>query len=173
MQEFKAFPKLSRLSRPVIVTEKIDGTNAQVFIGDDGTILAGSRNRWVTVGDDNYGFAGWVAAHKEELLQLGPGHHFGEWWGRGIQRNYSLPEKRFSLFNVSRWSESHPACCGVVPVLAELDELDIHKLRAVMKQLMTEGSRAAPGFMDPEGIVAFHTHGNHTFKMTPDDKAKG
>lgn len=29
---FEAFPKISRLRRNVIVTEKIDGTNAQVFI---------------------------------------------------------------------------------------------------------------------------------------------
>jgi hypothetical protein len=33
--EFKAFPKISRFSREVVVTEKIDGTNGQIFIGKE------------------------------------------------------------------------------------------------------------------------------------------
>ena len=33
---FQDFPKMARLSRDIIVTEKIDGTNAQVYIGEDG-----------------------------------------------------------------------------------------------------------------------------------------
>jgi hypothetical protein len=115
--EFVPFPKMARLSREIIITEKLDGTNAQVFIGEDGLIRAGSRTRWITPEDDNYGFARWVHNHADELRGLGPGRHFGEWWGQGIQRNYSLTEKRFSLFNVSRWGEERPACCHVVPVL--------------------------------------------------------
>ena len=174
MQEFRGFPKLSRLSRPVVVTEKIDGTNAQIFIADDGaTIQAGSRNRWVTVGNDNYGFAQWVETNKEELLKLGPGHHFGEWWGHGIQRNYAQTKKRFSLFNTAKWGVERPACCDVVPVLAELPTLDIYAIRKVLAGLLEKGSVAAPGFMQPEGIVIYHTHGNHLFKMTEDDEAKG
>ena len=103
--EFTEFPKMARLSREVIVTEKIDGTNAQVCIGEDGSMLAGSRTRWITPQDDNHGFAAWVEAHREELLTLGPGRHFGEWWGSGIQRGYGLKEKRFSLFNARRWCQ--------------------------------------------------------------------
>ena len=30
--EFKPFPKMPRLNREVLLTEKIDGTNASVFI---------------------------------------------------------------------------------------------------------------------------------------------
>jgi hypothetical protein len=70
--EFQDFPKMARLTRDVIVTEKIDGTNAQVCIAEDGTLLAGSRTRWITTTDDNFGFAAWVEAHREELLTLGP-----------------------------------------------------------------------------------------------------
>ena len=55
--EFIPFPKIARLSRLAIVTEKIDGTNAQVTITEDGDIFAGSRSRWITPEDDNYGFA--------------------------------------------------------------------------------------------------------------------
>ena len=55
--EFREFPKIARLSREVIISEKIDGTNAQILITEDGQVLTGSRNRWITPQDDNYGFA--------------------------------------------------------------------------------------------------------------------
>jgi hypothetical protein len=103
--EFIAFPKIARLRREIIVTEKIDGTNSCIFIGEDGEFLMGSRNRWITPESDNYGFAKWAMAHKEELMGLGHGRHYGEWWGAGCQRGYGLTnnDKRFSLFNVIRW----------------------------------------------------------------------
>ena len=37
--EFREFPKIARLSREVIISEKIDGTNAQILITEDGQIL--------------------------------------------------------------------------------------------------------------------------------------
>ena len=116
---FQGFPKIPRLYRDIVITEKLDGTNASIYIGEDGTFLAGSRNRWLTVGDDNYGFAKWAEDNKDELLKLGKGHHFGEWWGVGIQHGYGLSERRFSLFNTAKWSnpDTRPACCHVVPVL--------------------------------------------------------
>lgn len=185
--EFVEFPKLPRLNREVIVTEKIDGTNAQVVIVDkrevdlprgctivgDLAIGAGSRTRYITPEDDNYGFARWVQEHAEELATLGRGHHFGEWWGLGIQRGYGLKEKRFSLFNVHRWADDavRPACCHVVPELARglpLDaSFDIYARTAVDK-LLINGSVAAPGFMRPEGIVVFHVASNTGFKYTFD-----
>lgn len=165
--DFTPFPKIARLSREIIVTEKIDGTNAQVFIGEDGSIRAGSRNRWVTPADDNYGFAKWVEANADELRELGPGRHFGEWWGQGIQRNYSLTEKRFSLFNVSRWGEERPACCHVVPVLYRGDFTQSAWGKA-LGDLAKDGSVAAPGFMKPEGIIVFHVAANLGFKKTID-----
>lgn len=173
---FVEFPKMARLTRPVIVTEKIDGTNAQVFIEDDGeTIHAGSRNRWLSLADDNFGFARWVEDHREELLTLGPGRHFGEWWGSGIQRRYGLTgdDKRFSLFNVSRWRDERPACCRVVPVLYE-GPFDTQQVEAALYDLGCAGSVAAPGFMNPEGVVVFHIAGNVGFKKTllKDDEPK-
>lgn len=174
--EFAEFPKLARFSREIIVTEKIDGTNAQVWVSDDGTELrAGSRSRWIAPGDDNFGFAAWVHANRDELLTLGPGRHFGEWWGSGIQRGYGLPkgEKRFSLFNVTRWGESRPACCHVVPTLYRGD-FSQSQIEWHLAGLAAGGSVAAPGFMKPEGIVIFHTAGNVGFKRTieKDDQPK-
>lgn len=165
---FVEFPKIARFSREVVVTEKIDGTNAQVYVNDTMTeIFAGSRTKWITPNDDNFGFARWVAEHREELLKLGPGSHFGEWWGAGIQRKYSLTEKRFSLFNTHRWSDAttRPSCCSVVPVLWQgpFDELDVDGLLSSLKE---KGSVAAPGFMKPEGIVIFHTAAQWLLKKT-------
>jgi hypothetical protein len=174
---FEGFPKIARFSREVVVTEKIDGTNALVYVNDSGSeVYAGSRSRWITPEDDNYGFAGWVDRNRDELLKLGPGFHFGEWWGAGIQRRYGLTEKRFSLFNVHRWSDdaTRPACCDVVPKIwsGPFDKLDI---RWLLEELQKNGSFAAPGFMKPEGIVIFHTASGALFKKTVenDEQPKG
>lgn len=169
LPEFKAFESIPRLKRSCLITEKLDGTNAQVWISDDlTTVAAGSRNRWITPDDDNFGFAAWVRDHAEELKALGPGHHYGEWWGAGIQRRYGLQEKRFSLFNTSRWGGSDsgkPACCGVVPVLYH-GEFTSTAVDEQLAKLEAEGSRAAPGFMQPEGVVVFLPASRSLFKAT-------
>jgi hypothetical protein len=171
------FPKIARYSREVIVTKKIDGANGCIGIGADGTFKVGSRNGWLDAATgDNMGFGLWAHTHKDELMQLGPGRHFGEWWGSGIQRGYGLPtgEKRFSLFNVARWQSNRPAYCDVVPMIGRWDGLDALDVREVMAELWRSGSKAAPGFMRPEGIVIFHTEGNVGFKKTFEkDAGKG
>lgn len=192
---FLPFPKLPRLSREIVVTEKLDGTNSQIYIKKlednevmpthtpiiavygDLLIYAGSRNRWLTTEEDNYGFAKWVHRNHEDLIRLGPGQHFGEWWGLGIQRNYGLQEKRFSLFNTGRWYRPiadeapegkrciPPSCCHVVPELYRGD-FDTTVIRSRLEVLATNGSVAAPGFMNPEGVVIFHAASNQLFKKT-------
>lgn len=190
---FEVFDKIPRLSRGCVVTEKIDGTNAQIHIvgmaernpemeslvisedADRNAILAGSRSRYVTPKQDNYGFASWVRFHAQELLTLGPGRHYGEWWGSGIQRGYGLTggEKRLSLFNVSRWTPGHtngtgpalPECVRLVPVLyAGLFTDDA--IERVLVNLAANGSQAAPGFMKPEGIIVYHVAARSMFKKT-------
>lgn len=168
--DFSAFPKIPRLRRAIIVTEKIDGTNAQVLITPEGEVFAGSRNRWITTDSDNYGFARWVEEHADELRTgLGIGQHFGEWWGPGIQRGYRLAGvgrdnqdgKQFSLFNTHRWSckedqpGTHPpACCRVVPTLYVGQYSDV-AIQDALEDLRSNGSKAAPGFMQPEGVVVY------------------
>lgn len=165
--DFQEFPKMPRLSRECVITEKIDGTNAQIYIADDfETMKIGSRTRWITPEDDNAGFAKWCKANRDELLTLGPGRHFGEWWGLGINRNYGLKEKRFSLFNTSRWTpENTPSCCGIVPELYR-GIFDTNVVEECLNNLRKFGSIASPGFMRPEGVVVFHVAGNYGFKKT-------
>ena len=163
--EFVEFKKIPRLSRDIVITEKIDGTNACIYIGEDGELLTGSRTRWITPESDNHGFSRWAHEHYTELMELGPGLHFGEWWGQGIQRRYGLTEHRFSLFNTARWTDSRPSCCHVVPVLYR-GEFDTLAIQQCLVNLQRTGSIAAPGFMQPEGIVVYHTAGNLYFKKT-------
>jgi hypothetical protein len=214
MNTFKPFPKMARLRRECIITEKIDGTNASIYIGpydslDSNCIgiqyteniplgmWVGSRNRWITLADDNFGFARWAYDHTAELFNLGEGHHFGEWWGSGIQRGYGFKngERFFSLFNASRWvehdkptyaiensnptappkfTEHAPACCKVVPIIYE-GIFDTDNIKMELSALARFGSLAAVGFMNPEGIIVYHKAAGVGFKMTldNDDQPKG
>lgn len=189
--EFEAFPKIPRLTRECVITEKIDGTNAQILIEEPapGTfaVRVGSRNRWITIDDDNFGFAAWVQLNLGKLIYgLGVGRHYGEWWGHGIQRGYGLTEKRFTLFNTARWKDQRdsfplaegqqlaPWCCHVSKPLY-IGEFDTDVVDGVLDSLKTYGSRAAPGYMNPEGVVVFHTAANAMFKKTihKDEARKG
>lgn len=168
--EFIEFPKIARLSRECVITEKIDGANGCICIGEDGSFQVGSRTRWLTAETgDNYGFLLWALTNKDELMKLGPGTHFGEWWGSGIRRGYGLAkgEKRFSLFNVHRWADAaiRPTCCSVVPEL-ERGIFTTELVQSALDLLRVNGSIASPGFMKPEGIVIFHTAQGYLFKKT-------
>lgn len=177
--EFEAWPKTPRLFRDMIITEKIDGTNAAVVVYEhEGELFcaAQSRKRIIQPGKDtdNYGFAGWVREHEAELTALGVGHHFGEWYGQGIQRNYGLEERRFALFNPD--TENVPACCEVVPVLSRCQGYELNSIVGkVCLSLRLLGSTAVPGFMQPEGLVIYHTAARQTFKvlLEGDDHPKG
>lgn len=170
--EFKAWPKTPRLNKPVEFTEKLDGTNGCVVISEDLEVMAQSRNRIITPKDDNYGFAGWVQEHAEDLAAvLGPGYHYGEWWGHGIQRGYGLPkgDRRFSLFNINRYEgieEETEYGLGIVPFLGTGD---IFNAYFIMHQLTQNGSKAVQGYMNPEGIIAYHTASRRVYKYFPED----
>lgn len=175
VRTFVPWPKIPRLNRGIIITEKLDGTNACVVITEEGDVYAQSRSRIIIPGDDNYGFAGWVDEYRTDLLLLGEGRHYGEWWGQGIQRRYGLDEKRFSLFNTSRW-HSNPneqyrcvevPVCHVVPVLDRTQSLD-GSSAATLERLRENGSYAAEGYNNPEGIVVFHAASRGMYKVTLD-----
>lgn len=179
MIEFKAWPKIARLNRDVVITEKIDGTNAAVIVDEDGvTVGAQSRNRLIAPERDNAGFGAWVQANATALADiLGPGHHFGEWWGSGIQRGYGMRagQKFFSLFNTARWEglydwKTWPTGLDVIPVLYA-GPFSMPAVKACLAELEDQGSVAAPGFMNPEGVVIYHTAANQMFKVTVEDDA--
>ena len=199
--EFKEWPKTPRLLRNITITEKIDGTNAAIGIvpverglpaedrdpnifatipTQDGLlgVYAQSRSRLITPGKqtDNYGFAGWVQSNADALVDLlGEGLHYGEWWGNGIQRKYGMSEKWFSLFNTARYAELEEDLdlnLSVVPVLYEGPN-DTAAIAAALESLRVNGSVAAPGFMNPEGICVYQAASRQISKVTLDKNDAG
>ena len=170
--EFLPFPKVPRYSRDCIITEKIDGTNASVWIEGD-VVVAGSRTRFISPEQDNYGFAKWVHINSEALIDiLGDGAHYGEWWGGGIQRKYGMEkgEKQFSLFNTSLWKDLNSPLINIVPIIYEGE----FTTDAVLKSLerLRYNSLVAPGFKEPEGIMIYHIAANQMFKKTFENDEK-
>lgn len=174
--EFKAFEKIPALHKiEMSITQKCHGSNALVAIEEVTDInssterleelvehdmkvyriRAGSRTRWIYPSDDNYGFAAFVNKNKEEFVsKLGPGRHFGEWTGLGINSGEGLDKKVLVLFNFWECPPERPLPPNtvVVPVLYQ-GALDLTKIDEVMLDLKTNGSKLCPGFMRPEGVV--------------------
>jgi len=157
--EFKKWDKIYRKGKgEYFITEKIDGTNAQIVITEDGGFFTASRSRYITPDDDNYGFSIWAHDNKEELLKLGVGHHYGEWAGEGINKNnHKIEGKEFYLFNAMRWGEHNPntpACCKVVPFIMRGTTIDT--IDSAMELLLKNGSMVGNNGK-PEGVVAYNT----------------
>ena len=202
MTEFRKYPSIPRYRKDIQVTEKIDGTNAAVLITDTAEytyeeykqvpeeeisssgpsyrVQAQSRSRIITPGKktDNHGFAAWTYANAEALAALlGPGCHYGEWWGSGINRGYGLKngEKHFTLFNRDRYADLEPTpLLSRVPLLYEGPasyRAGGHLVDAVeftMANLKLTGSKTpfASGYDNPEGVVVFHTASRNLYKVT-------
>ena len=183
---FKPFPKIPRMDSEMTVTEKIDGTNGCIIVrvdepenepvvaaGQGFYLQAGSRNRLLSLDSDNFGFARFVQENAQQIVDdIGEGVHYGEWWGSGIQRGYGMKGRVFSLFNTARFGDIISAVSdGVirtVPILFHgiFETAAIHKVGI---DLMYEGSRAAPGWMKPEGVMVFH-HRLNGYMKYPMDK---
>lgn len=174
--DFKEFPKITRFyEQNICVTEKIDGTNGLIWISEDLSIVrAGSRTRWVSTTDDNYGFARFVDDNVEDLKKLGAGYHYGEWWGQGIQRKYGMPQKVFSLFNVSKWQDktARPVCCDVVPVIYNgvVTPEIVERFREPMG-VSVAALNYGVEFNNPEGVMMYFTKGGMYFKA-PNEKGR-
>lgn len=165
-QEFKAWPKIPRgTDFTVTITEKYDGTNACVLVNDGVVIGAQSRTRIITPENDNYGFAAWVEANKDELAKLGDGYHYGEWYGEGIQKNpHQKVGKHFALFNTFRDAALLPKCVEVVRLL-HVGRYSPEKVEACLEELKTHAELC--GYVAEGLVVYFHstrTYEKHTFK---------
>ncbi len=93
------------------VFPKLDGTNASVWLDDDGgyddglTMFCGSRNRILTLADDNQGFANWAITHtplRSLLYTLPRGSRvYGEWLVPHTIKAYREDAwRRFYVFDV-------------------------------------------------------------------------
>jgi hypothetical protein len=199
--KFQEWPKIHRLYRDVIITEKIDGTNACIAVEPwtsastfpDGTLIGGrmdandapgvliagyvvfaqSRKKVIAPGSDNYGFARFVRDNAEEIVEkLGPGRHFGEWYGGGIQRGYGMDknDKRFALFNAPRWQfEPLPPQVTTVPIIYEgvfADDAVKWALKSISSGSWAKGAK---GRAKAEGVVVYFKQANTSFKVLAED----
>lgn len=111
---FKKYQHLERLgttevegitSGLVYVFPKLDGTNASVWLNEDGTIGSGSRNRDLTKGDDNAGFNNHVQNDEryKELFEGFPEIRlYGEWLVPHSLKTYRDDVwKKFYVFDVT------------------------------------------------------------------------
>lgn len=88
--EFRKYQHIERMGTSEVrgiedglsyVFPKIDGTNASVWL-DDGVVRAGSRNRELTLDNDNAGFYSWVMLQENirDFLKFHPELRlYGEW----------------------------------------------------------------------------------------------
>lgn len=187
-ERFEAWPKTKRLFRQVTVTEKIDGTNACIVFDDNGEMFAQSRNRVITTANDNAGFAAWAYKNQGELFTiLGPGRHYGEWWGQGIGRKYDMGHKVFSTFNTAGWyrtgedgldsRSTRAATSGIHDQITVVPTLyggvfSEEEIRRVAKDLF-EGtsiaaSRFGKTFDKPEGVCIYLREIDTVMKYTFD-----
>lgn len=154
--EFKKWPKTKRLldTKIMTITQKMDGTNAQILITEDEIIHAGSRNRWLSAKRDNFGFYKWCQENKKALIEtLGTGRHYGEFCGPKIQTGEGLDSYVFFSFNPRLYiKQEHQNIISPVPLLYHgtfSDDWIISSLKALSR----DGSFAVPGFMKPEGLI--------------------
>lgn len=180
LPEFKEWPKVPRLNRDVIVTEKVNGSNAAVSIPEPGEqgypgVYAQSRKKVITPAADNFGFARWVADNANTLQELlGFGIHFGEWYGPGIQKNeLGVDSKRLMLFNTERWEHlrDDPTVqeLGIeVATILYRGPFNTDRINTVVDALRESGSVHVPGGK-AEGVIVFHTAANSMFKVLCDN----
>lgn len=86
------------------VFPKLDGTNASVWLGEDGEVKAGSRNRQLALGSDNAGFYAFAFANpalKAYLLEHQTHILYGEWLVPHSLKTYRDDcWRRFYIFDV-------------------------------------------------------------------------
>lgn len=177
--EFQAWPKTTRLCSKCVITEKLHGSNGalifHVYSDEDGkptiALAAQTRNRLVTIKDDQTGIALWMYMNHQTLVsdlvqldddgqpKLGTFYHYGEMMTRGHS------EPHFYLFNTRRWGASQflTPTLKTVPVLFEGEYYE-GVVEEVLENLRTNGSRVHPG-LPAEGVVTYWP-GDDTMKKS-------
>lgn len=114
MAEFKKYQHVERLGSEevagievgtCVIMPKIDGTNSSIWMKDDGTLGFGSRNRELTLENDNAGFMA-AMINSERIKQFFEAHPdvrlYGEWLVPHTIKNYENSAwRKFYVFDVT------------------------------------------------------------------------
>lgn len=111
--EFKKYQHIERFGTTEVegiefgecyIFPKIDGTNASVWIDENGKIQAGSRRRQLSTEDDNAGFCNWVVSQQNIIDFLKENDKltlYGEWLVPHSLKTYKDDSwRRFYVFDV-------------------------------------------------------------------------
>lgn len=167
----------------VHVFPKLDGTNASVWLKDDGKLGFGSRNREITPIGDNQGFAAAMTEIAVDLMELLSQHPnwviYGEWLVPHTLKTYR-PEawRKFYVFDVYDAGEHEyvpyeyyaayfvvlPDIVQVLPPLCTIDCPSEAQLRA---QVETNTYLVADGAGVGEGIVVKRYDWRNRFGRQP------
>lgn len=145
MQKKSLYGKTSRLSKQIVVTEKLDGSNL-IFLKKDGKIHVATRNYiYPLEGIEQYkdrlykGLCEWLQENKFDMPEGTV--LMGEWMGMG--RKYKRQFKKFNLFAVGKYQNDQlietiydidlvqlPEFMGKVPVVQV--DADIRNLQEIL-----------------------------------------
>ena len=175
--EYKSYQHIEKLGREecegvlngtVTIQPKIDGTCSVVWLGEDGTVHAGSRKRELSLTADNQGF---FAMEKEDekvlaYLKKHPNHYlFGEYLVPHTIRTYEADAwRKFYIFDVFELNEDTGRYVSYdeyvpmleefgltyIPEIARLENPTLEDVAACISKthyLMPEGCT-------PEGVIA-------------------
>lgn len=174
--EYKKYQHIEKLGREdcegvlegdaVYCFPKIDGTNACLFLDDDGELQAGSRNRQLTLENDNAGFFREMLNYPEykEYLKAHPNHIlYGEFLVKHTIKTYSEEAWRklyvFDVFEVGS-EESQSRYLSYDEYVPELEKFGIEYIPVLA--ILDHPSK--------ENIVALAKENHY---LMPDDKNIG
>ena len=189
MNNYPSFPSIERVENVyIVISEKIDGTNGLIELcgipeqmyPNECPIKFGSRNRYISIEDDNYGFANFFTPHIDKILiaikhikeeseseidKVCIQRIYGEWFGQGIQRTYNLKERFFMPFSTFYAEKMIEA--GVPNIIKPYIFYAGKENEAPMfleTLLKDKGSYLIPGYMHPEGLVYHYPKYNKRVK---------
>jgi len=124
-------------------TVKIHGTNAGIILKSNREQIPQSRNRELSIEDDQYGFAAWCLTKKQYFKELYESLNtkedvviFGEWAGKGIQKGVAVSEveKFFYLFDYVFREEEGIAYAK--DIWAKTISIDLDNPKAIVNELI-------------------------------------
>lgn len=146
------------------IQPKIDGTNAVVWLGEDGKVHAGSRKKDLTLEKDNAGFYASILLDKNirRYLEEHPDHYlYGEWLVPHTIRYYNPDAwNRFYVFDVFIEGRGYIPYSEYAPVLDDYGISYIPELKAIdsptmddLMECLKEAKFLIPDDKMSEGIV--------------------
>lgn len=163
--------------KELVVQPKLDGTNGVVaYVPEYDEIVAGSRNRYITVNNDNQGFAKYVEENRDKFLKYFRKHPtdilYGEFMVNHVFKVKPQFFKQFYVFDVyseitKRYyplNESDLSECGINYVPSMIIRND-GNIEATLKELNSSFGKflLEDSFEYGEGFVIknYHSHNQY------------